>query len=246
MHPEQQQLEPAIEELWLAACADAGLDPDECLLYVFRGFESQTGYGGIHFRKHRRLYESADLGDDINALIPELNTPERIDATRILVWLDRTPAGLAGMIRHELEHAVQAAAHDNDVEELYHLARRVLALRVGELAGGGRLYQSIPNELDANAVAAKFVRARYGNDRIDALLKADDRDGGLFRSLVGSAPVETLPERLLAFFLVHRDLCERYALEAGFEFATLINLSWPGAGQVWRDVVGDGGFALPR
>lgn len=246
MHAEQQALVPAIEEIWLAACADADLDPDQCLLYLLEGQESGAGYGGMHFRKHRLLYEAPDLGDDINALVAELNTPERIDAARILIWRERTIEGLAGMIRHELEHAVQDDALDKDIEALYHLAMRVLALRVGGLPGGGFLYQTIPNELDANAAAATFVRARYGDDRIDALLEARDDDGALFRSSVGPAPLETLPERLMAFFLMHRDLCEKFAQESGFSFRRLLDLEWQGAGEVWHALVDNGGLAVPR
>jgi hypothetical protein len=246
MHPEQRPLEPEIEQIWLAACADARLNVNECLLYLFDGHESDAGFGGMHFNKHREIYESPDLGDDINALVPELNSAERIDATKILVWRDRTTEGLAGAIRHELEHAVQNAAHVKDVEGLYHLAHYALTVRVGDLPGGAMLYQTIPNELDANAAAAVFVRGRYGADRVRALLAARDNDSALFRSLVGPAPVESLPERLMGFFLMYRDLCEEYARSQRLGFPQLLNLHWQGAGQLWRQLVDQGDFELPR
>jgi hypothetical protein len=246
VHPEQPALEPELEEIWLAACADAGLDVNECLLYVVDGRQSQTGYGGMHFQRVLHIYESEDLGDDINALLDELNAESRIDATRILVWRDRTIEGLAALIRHELEHAVQNEANGLGVEGLYHLAKKVLGVRVGGLAGGGLLYTTIPNELDANAAAAMFVRARYGNDRINALLDARDDDSGLFRSLVGPGPVDKLPERLFGFFVSHRDLCDRFAATAGFSFAQLLDLDWSGAGALWRDTVAGDALTLPR
>ena len=76
----------------------------------------------------------------------------------------------------------------------------MLFVRVNGLPGNGLLYTIIPNELDANAAAAMFVRARYGHERIVELLEARDEDSAAFRSLVGPASLETLPERLLAFF----------------------------------------------
>jgi hypothetical protein len=118
VHPEQPALEPEIEEIWRAACGDSGLDPADCLLYVLDGRESQTGSSGMHFQRVLRLYESEQFGDDINGMLDELNAGERIDATRILVWRDRTIEGLAGMIRHELEHAVQNDANGLRVERL--------------------------------------------------------------------------------------------------------------------------------
>jgi hypothetical protein len=246
VHPEQPALEPEIEEIWLAACADAGLDPADCLLYVLDGTQSQTGYSGMHFQRVLRVYESEQFGDDINAMLDELNADERIDATRILVWRDRTIEGLAALIRHELEHAVQNDANGLRVEGLYHLAMRVLAVRVGGLNGGGLLYTTIPNELDANAAAAMFVRARYGDVRINQLLDARDEDSALFRSLVGPGPLESLPERLFGFFIGHRDLCERFAADAGFPFRQLLNLEWNGAGTLWQDTVAADALTLPH
>jgi hypothetical protein len=246
VHPEQPPLEPESEAIWLAACADAGLNVDECLLYVLDGQQSQTGYAGMHFQRVLRIYESENLGDDINAMLDELNAEERIGATRILVWRDRTIEGLAALIRHELAHAAQNDANGLAVEKLYHLAIQVLAIRVGGLTGGGLLYTTIPNELDANAAAAMFVRARYGDERINALLAARDDDSALFRSLVGPGSVESLPERLFGFFISHRDLCERLGVAAGISFAQLLNAHWPGAGTVWRDTVVAETLTLPR
>jgi hypothetical protein len=123
---------------------------------------------------------------------------------------------------------------------------RVLAMRVGGLTGGGLLYNTIPNELDANAAAAMFVRARYGAARINELLDARHEDSALFRSLVGPGPVESLPERLFGFFIGHRDLCERFAAAAGFPFTQLLDLEWNGVGALWRDTVDADALALPR
>jgi hypothetical protein len=179
-------------------------------------------------------------------LLPVLNSEECIDAVRVVVWRTRTIEGQAGLIRHELEHALQNAAHGLKVEELYHLAIYVLAVRVADLPGSGLLYTTIPNELDANAAAAIFVQARYGRDRIHELLEARDEDSALFRSHVGPAPIEKLPERLLAFFISHRELCEEYARRQGFRFDQLLDHHWRGAGAAWRELVDEGELAMPR
>jgi hypothetical protein len=246
VHPQQRALEPEIEEIWIAATADAGLDVDQCLLYLLDGRESESGYSGWHFHAGLHIYEAEHFGAEVNGLLEEMNSEECIDATRIIVWSNRTVEGIAALIRHELEHAVQNAAHGLRVEELYHLAMQVILVRVGGVPGGGLFYATIPNELDANAASAAFVRERYGEERIRELLDAGDADSGAFRSLVGPAPVEMLPERLLAFFMLHRDLCEAYAEQQGFEFPQLLDLRWHGAGEVWRQLVDEDGVALPR
>lgn len=246
MHPQQRPLEPEIEAVWIAAVEDAGLNPAECLLYVLDGSKSETGYSGSHFTAGILIYENEHLGPTINGLLGEMNSEECIDAVRIVVWRDRTIEGLAGLIRHELEHALQNAVHGLKVEELYHLAMYVLAVRVGDLPGSGLLYTVIPNELDANAAAAMFVRARYGADRVHELLEARDEDSALFRSHVRPAPIEGLPVRLLAFFISQRELCEEYARRQGFRFDQLLDHHWRGAGAAWRQLVDEGGLSLPR
>lgn len=246
MHPEQRHLEPEIEAIWLAAVEDAGLDVDACLLYVLDGSKSETGYSETHFTAGILIHENEHLGATINGLLGEMNSEECIDAVRVVVSRDRTIEGLAGLIRHELEHALQSAAHGLKAEELYYLAMYVLAVRVGDLPGSGLLYTLIPNELDANAAAAMFVRARYGRNRVLELLEAKDDDSAVFRSHVGPAPIEDLPERLLAFFISQRELCEEYARRQGFRFEQLLDHHWRGAGAEWRRLVDEGGLALPR
>jgi hypothetical protein len=246
MHPEQPELALEIEEVWLAALADAELNPDECLLYVFDGAESQTGYGGLHFARGVHIYESERFAGEVNDLLPVLNADERIGAVRILVWRERTIEGLAALIRHELEHARQDNSHGRKIEDIYHVAVEVLAERVGGLTGGALLYTVIPNELDSNAAAAMFVRARYSEERIRELLDARDGDSAAFRSLVGPPPVDTLPERMLAFFISYRDLCELHAQRNNVTFRWILNYRWPGMGDVWQQLVEEEAMRVPR
>lgn len=246
MHPRQQELEPEIEAIWIAAVEDADLNPNSCLLYLLDGRTSETGYSGWHFADGILIHEGEDFGPTLNALLPEMNSEWCIDAVRIVVWRDRTIEGLAGLIRHELEHALQDEAHGQAVEGLYRLAMGVLAERVGGLPGGGLLYTVIPNEFDANAAGAMFVRARYGPDRVCELLEARDEDSALFRSHTPPAPIDGLPDRLLAFLIAHRDLSEAFARRHDFRFDQLLDLEWRGAGAAWRQLVDEGGLAMPR
>lgn len=247
MHPRQQQLPPAIEEVWLAALVDAGLDSREALLYVLDGDKDSNGYGGRHFH---RYVEADRQGEavELHPLLDELNHDECIDSHRVVVFRDRTIEGVAALIRHELEHGRQQDVHGPRLMKLYGIALSVISERVGGLPGAGFLYQVIPLELDANAAAATFVRGRYGAAAIDELLRDGDGDGAAFRSLVGPPPIDTLPERMVRFFATMPDLCDRLAGNNNTTFAELLDLygDWRGAGAVYNRLLADDELKPPR
>jgi hypothetical protein len=245
LHPHQPDLPPQIEESWVTALEDAAVPVDQGLLYIFDGEQSQNGYGAHYFARGLLLQPDPDM-PDVDHLLDDMNADACIDAYRIAIWTDRTTEGVAALLRHELEHGRQREAHGQRLFELYGVALGVLAERVGGLPGGGFLYQTIPVELDANAAAARFVRQRFGNDRIHELLTAGDKDGSAFRSLVGAPDIETLPERMIHFFATVPDLCELWAARQHFDFPTLIDLHWRGAGAVWERLSQDEGLRLPR
>lgn len=118
----------------------------------------------------------------------------------------------------------------------------------GDIHGASLLYTLMPIEMDANAAGAHFVMQRYGRDRIVARLNAEDRDSAALRSNVGPEPIRTLPERMVAFMIANRGLCELWAQQHGngLMFRAFLDAAWPGAGGVWRDLVDDGGLALAR
>lgn len=173
-----------------------------------------------------------------------MNADECIDTYRIVVFTERTVEGIAAALRHELEHSLQRDAHGQRLLEVHGVAEAVICERVGGLPGGGFLYQVIPDEMDANAAAAIFVREHFGVDRIDELLRAGDSDGGAFRSLVGPSPRNTLPERMVRFLATFPDLCVTWAERQGFAFDTLLDMHWRGAGELWRRLVEDDDLRL--
>lgn len=248
MHPRQPALEPPLDDLLEAALADAELNHEEALVYVFDDAErSATGFEAFQFPRG----SDADAGDipEVAPLLAELNHPDARGAIRIVLFTrGHSEEGIAAIIRHELEHARQTAELGGDLEGLYRLCAEVLSVRGGGLYGSSMLYTLMPIEMDANAAGATFAMQRYGRDRIVELLRGRDPAGAALRSNVGPEPIETLPERMLAFMLANRGLCELYAERYGngLQFSQLLNSKWPGAGDVWRELVDGGGLDIPR
>ena len=186
VHPRQQPLPRGIEALWVAALADAEIDPDDALLYLVDGEQGSNGYAARYLYRYLELHPEGEP-QEIHPLLAAMNDDDCIDTYRVVVFKDRRAEGVAALVRHELEHARQYDRFGQELMELSGLAEHVLAERVGGLHGGGVLYQLIPVELDANAAAATFVRHHFGAERIDELLRAGDKDGAGFRSLVRPA-----------------------------------------------------------
>jgi hypothetical protein len=246
VHPRQGELPPEIEEVWLAALADGEIHPDEALLYILDGEQGSNGYGARYLHRGLHIYPNGEA-EEIHPLLDEMNHDACIDAYRVVVFQDRTLEGIAALIRHELEHARQRDVHGQRLMQLYDIAENVIAERVGGLAGGGFLYQVIPVEMDANAAASVFVRERFGALRIDELLRSRDEDGSAFRSIVGPAPIETLPERMIRFFGTIPDLCERCAERNNLPFTELLDIhGWRGAGDAYERLLEIEELRLPR
>jgi hypothetical protein len=247
MHPRQPDLESPLGDLLEEALADAGFNHDEGLLFAFDADRSATGFEAVQFPR------GVDVGSDdipeVQPLLAELNHSEARGAIRIVLFTGgRSEEGTAAIIRHELEHARQTDQLGGDLEGLYRLCADVLAVRGGGLHGSSVLYTLMPIEMDANAAGAMFATERYGRERIVELLRNNDRDGAALRCNVGPEPVETLPERMLAFMIANRGLCDLYAdrHDSGLTFRQMLNAEWPGAGNVWRDLVEEGGLVVPR
>lgn len=192
----QQPLDDLIKRLWILACEDAALDVDSVLLFPFRGEISPDGFGPgkcwpVHeFVNDGEIPDSAD--EDLRTNMPSIR-----EFDRVAVWTDRSEEGIAGLMRHELEHVRQFAHHrkhisDSSLNDMYHVALRL----VSSSCGG---YQLIPMEQDANAAGAMFVRELYGDALIDELIENGHTDRAVFRSKVGPQPLAGLHERMEFF-----------------------------------------------
>jgi hypothetical protein len=239
VHPRQPDLEPPLGEVLGAALADAGYNDDEAILYVFDADTSAAGFEAFHFA--RDTYATVDDISEVAPLLADMNHDAARGAIRIVMFTgNRSDEGKVALIRHELEHARQTAELGPRLEGLYRLCADVLAVRAGGLPGGALVYTLMPIEMDANAAGARFAVVRYTEARIIELLRNGDRNGAALRSNVGPEPIATLPERMVAFMIANHGLCERYAAEHGngTSFPEMLDLEWPGAGDIWRELVG--------
>jgi hypothetical protein len=245
VHPRQPQLEPPLGDIFDAAVADAGFRHDEAVLYVFDGERSVSGFEAMNWARGW-LVNDGEI-PEIRPLLLEINHADVRPAVRIVVFVGgRSEEGTAAIIRHELEHARQTAAYGDKLLGLYNVADQVLRLKVGGLAGSSLAYTLMPIESDANAAGAMFAVGRYGRPRIVALLGAGDKSGAALRSNVGPEPIDTLPERMMAFLIANRAVCERHAASVGASFDEILEANWPGSGATWLELVERGGLALPR
>jgi hypothetical protein len=109
MHQRQPPISPAVETLWLAALADAEIDPAHALLYCFPGSDC----GGTSAQTWLHSIQIAPSPDliDVTPVLSNMNSDSCIDAYRVALWTDRRIEGIAALLRHELEHARQLDAH---------------------------------------------------------------------------------------------------------------------------------------
>jgi len=85
VHPRQGELPPEIEEVWLAALADAEIHPDEALQYVLDGEQGSNGYGARYLHRGLHIYPDGEA-DEIHPLLTEMNDDACIDAYRVVEY----------------------------------------------------------------------------------------------------------------------------------------------------------------
>lgn len=187
--------------IWEAALSDAGIAADNAVLFAFPGGQSNGGYQAKTWLRGSTI----DDPDDCAALgvrLPVANEDMYRTKCRVAIWTDRSPEGISALLRHELEHCLQLDAHGHRLQLLHDRAVAVLSHHAGGLPGSGLLYNVIPMEADANAAAGVFVRSRFGDDRIDALIRGDDKDAAALRPKAPPPPIESLEERMTRFIKV--------------------------------------------
>jgi hypothetical protein len=230
-----------LDEEWKAALADAEIDASTARFYPFLGASSNEAaillYPGTAAYADERFPVEAEPLADAN---------RHQEMYRVGTYIDCEVSVLAGNLRHELEHARQHRAHGQPIFDLGTLVQNVVARRFGGRPGGGYIYGLLPHEHDANAAAARHVAQRH-HDEAERLLAAGHPAAGLFRSLTGPGPMDTLPARIVAFAYLYADLADAHAADRGTDFASLLDTMWAGAGQFWRRLGSEGGaLVAPR
>ncbi len=214
------RVQPAwVDDLWLAALADTGIDAEDALLLTIPGEQSKNGYSGKTWSRGSLIDELEDC-EALGERLAAANSDEGRAVRRVALWIDQSSEGAAAILRHELEHAVQLDLDGQALQDLHDRALDVLIRLAGGLAGSGSLYNVIPMEADANAAAATFVRSRFGHERIDSLLQVGDKHAALFRLREGPKPVDSLRVRMERFVSVDgprlaRDFADRNGRSAG-------------------------------
>lgn len=186
---------------WEAALQDAGIDIGEVALIWRPGRPRAAGLEAASWIPGSTIDPEFDDDHEFIEMLLWGNSDGIRQLRRVMVWTERTPEGLAGLLRHELEHTIQIAV---DVE-LDHLHQRACE-ELSRLSATGRSYNAIPMEVDANRAAARFLRRRYGADRLHRLVLAGDTDAACFRPTTDPDPTDSLVPRMKAFILkVMRD-----------------------------------------
>lgn len=186
---------------WEAALEDAGIDVGDVALLWRQGRPPAQGQHAASWRPGSIIDPEFDDDHQLIEMLLWANSDGIRCLRRVMIWTERTPEGLAGLLRHELEHTVQIAA-DVELDHLHHRAYEELAKR----SVTGKSYNSITMEVDANRAAARFLRRRHGADRLQQLLLAGDTDAACFRPTMDPDALETLVDRMKMFILnVMRD-----------------------------------------
>jgi hypothetical protein len=185
-----------VSDAWTAAVDDAGINIGDVALIWRGGRPRATGQEAASWRAGTDIHPEFD--DDYE-FIEALKWANRVPIRglpRVMVWVKRTPEGLAGLLRHELEHTIQIAAHV-ELDLLHQRAVDVLRNR----GGTGKSYNAIPMEVDANRAAARFLRRRYGAARLRHLVAVGDADASCFRPTADPEGLDTLVDRMSDFIL---------------------------------------------
>lgn len=215
------EVTPAVATQWQLALAEAGIGEADVHLLTVDGRAPADEPKAASYPAGRVLVE--EPGDMIcGPGLEEANSPEVINKQRIAVYAEFNEtdplelAILGGKLRHELRHAEQRL-HPCGPElfSLVELADEIARVRVGGLPNGARIYNLMPIELDANAAAARFLRAHHGA-LVAEILRGDD--AALARSNTPPGAIADLPAKTVAFMFIFREIAEDPAHFANISF----------------------------
>lgn len=217
-----------IDEIWRLAREDAGFSPDEVSVYVLPGAK-RGDYGAMYFKPGDRLVLDQDFPFSDNQL-DDANRRALIKH-RVAVYAGVQVPELAGLMRHELEHAVQQRRYGDGSWRIYVRTLGALSRQYGNRPGSGTIYNSVPVERDANAAAAAHVIPTYG-PLPQAILQGEH--SVLFRFPEGPLPLDLLGLRSLAFAAVHADAFEAELSDQSDSFEEVFDEVVPDALARWE------------
>lgn len=137
------------EELWRFALTDAGIPVGQALLF----FGDPESGQGMAWPRGELLHPDEWLSEH-----DAKRANRRRQAYRVSLRSTLSNAGFAAVARHELEHHRQYDEWGADTLQLLHERALASMAKANGLVGGGRLYNRIPMEMDANAAGARFLR----------------------------------------------------------------------------------------
>ena len=183
MKDEQPRLKKWLELIWVDALEHAHLQADSLRLLPVKA-KSFAGWAAAGYPPNQ-FVDATEHGLEFWN-----DVPQRTRFHRIVLPIWRSRPGIAGLVRHELEHVRQLES-DPSLAALHADAlQRVLV--------SGASYQCIPMEADANAAGSTFARARYGNRRVEERIGLQDRDCAVLRP-AGPPDLATLSQRMRDF-----------------------------------------------
>jgi len=217
----REKLLSAVDAEWPKAVQDAGLSDDTLLL-------CRTDHNPDRLRGSPAQWFPPELeAKELDEFPPEhcedADSASLWERHRIVVRLsydypsglgsEATQALVGAVLRHELEHACQ----HQDCPALYDLAHQVVFPVLWHAFGGScpnAIINCMPNELDANAAAARYLRAEHP-EHIAAIRKTIWAD--LTQMSVDPQPTGTLLSRMVSFLYLFREAAEQLPVDDRIE-----------------------------
>ena len=196
-----------IQEIAIEDAAVSGLDTTRTFIFIVPGQSPPNQRLATFFRPGRQVFAASDFPAAQNQ-VAEANSADAKAGFRIGIFYDYPDLALIGLLRHELEHALQWQCHGEQMFELFDLYERVLIHNFGGQPGSALHYNKIPMEYDANAAGSLLVKKIGSPDEIEAL-QNDSRFSQLGREYTRAQG--SLPRRMRSFLDEYADAFENWS-----------------------------------
>ncbi len=107
-------------QAWEAALNDAGIDIGDAALIWRLGRPRPMAQQAASWLPASIIEPEFDDDHEFIHMLGWANGEEVRPLRRVMIWTERTPEGLGGILRHELEHTIQIAAYV-ELDHLHHL-----------------------------------------------------------------------------------------------------------------------------